>query len=549
MSDTLTPTPTPHRSPSETRWPLLLTATVLIILPILTISQVAAHYRVDVVDDQMFGYYGWRVAHGATLYNDVWDNKPPAVYWTNALGFLIGNDSYGGVIALCALAVTASIACYFVISASIYYRGAAAAGTILAAFFLTHGFFQGGTNRTETYLMAFELAAVALYFRGHARDQWWKWLLAGMCCGCAFLYKQVGLAAWGAMGLHTIILVVLHDVTWRDGLKRCLLLLAGVVVVVGAAVAVIVAQGAADAAWFAVFTFNNAYFTEGKSSLTDFGLNDYMLREHLKIAMLLPILMTIAALIHAVLWRLRPNSRPADIEEPIKEFNPVCPRYMLLFFIWYMVAYYGSAISPHYFRHYLLPTMPPMMLMSGYLINILRGEFSLLKRLQQRIWVTACFVAMGYFALQSLHWHVEAISRVWVYRFIQGRQADWEVVGDAVRRMTEPDDTIQCLGYWPGVYLSARRPNASRYITTEKIGQTPDSAEADIIRKQLTDQLAAHPPTLLIVNADEYEDILEEKPPPDCDEWLGWWLQSFIPANYERELEVTECNVLIFRRK
>ena len=320
---------------------------VLIILPIVAVSQIAAHNRVDVVDDQMFGYFGWRIAHGATLYSDVWDNKPPGVYWTNALGFLIGGDSYGGVIALCVLAVTASIVCYFVISASVYSRGAAAVGTILAAFYLTHGFFQGGTNRTETYLMAFELAGVMLYMRGYARDRWWKWLLAGMCCGCAFLYKQVGLAAWGAMGLHAILLVILRDVGWRDGLKRCLLLLGGMLAVVGAAAAVVVAQGAGDAAYFAVFSFNHAYFTEGNSSLTGLDLNDYMLREHLKVAMLLPILMTIAALIHATLWRLRPHDRPADIENQIKEFKPVCPRYMLLFVIWYLAAYYGSAISPH----------------------------------------------------------------------------------------------------------------------------------------------------------------------------------------------------------
>lgn len=522
---------------------------VLIILPIVAVSQIAAHNRVDVVDDQMFGYFGWRIAHGATLYSDVWDNKPPGVYWTNALGFLIGGDSYGGVIALCVLAVTASIVCYFVISASVYSRGAAAVGTILAAFYLTHGFFQGGTNRTETYLMAFELAGVMLYMRGFARDRWWIWLLAGMCCGCAFLYKQVGLAAWGAMGLHTILLVILRDVSWRDGLKRCLLLLGGTLAVVGAAAAVIVAQGAGKAAYFAVFSFNHAYFSQGKSSFTYFGLNEYMLRQDLKIAMLLPILMTVAALIHAILWRLRPKHRPADIDNQIKAFKPVCPRYMLLFFIWYMVAYYGAVVSPHYFQHYLLPTIPPIMLMSGYLINILRGELSLLKRFQQRIWVTACFVAMGYFAAEGMKWHTQEISRVWVYRFIEGKQADWEYVAEAVKRYSGPDDKIQCLGYWPGVYLHARRLNASRYTTTEKIGQAPDSAEADIIRKELTDKLAAEPPKLIVINSDEYQGILEEKPPPDCKDWLGWWLKGFLPEHYQIVDEVTECNVLILERR
>ena len=63
---------------------------VLLLVPIVTLSQLTAHNRVDVVDDQMFGYFGWRIAHGAVPYKDVWDNKPPGIYWINALGFLIG---------------------------------------------------------------------------------------------------------------------------------------------------------------------------------------------------------------------------------------------------------------------------------------------------------------------------------------------------------------------------------------------------------------------------------------------------------------------------
>jgi 4-amino-4-deoxy-L-arabinose transferase-like glycosyltransferase len=102
---------------TQTSWPILITAMVLLILPIVTLSQLAAHNRVDVVDDQMFGYFGWRIAHGATVYEDVWDNKPPGIYWINALGFLIGGDSYAGVIFLCALAVVVMLVCFFVICA------------------------------------------------------------------------------------------------------------------------------------------------------------------------------------------------------------------------------------------------------------------------------------------------------------------------------------------------------------------------------------------------------------------------------------------------
>jgi len=491
--------------------------------------------------------------NGAVLYTDVWDNKPPAVYWTSALGFLIGGDSYGGVIFLCALATVVALIAFFVISASVYFRGAAGVATILASFYITHGFFQGGTNRTETFLMAFELVAVALYVRGCARDVWWKWHLAGVCCGCAALYKQVGLAAWGTLGLHTIILVILRDLSWRVGLKRCLLLLGGMLIPVVAAAAVIVAQGSGEHAWFAIVDFNAGYFTAGNSSWTNLELNDYMLRQHMTMALLLPVLMCAAALIHSSLWALRPKDRPPEIERQIRAFKPACPRYMLLFFIWYAVAYYGAAVSPHYFEHYLLPTFPPMMLIAGYMINFLRGEIHLTKRLQQRIWVTGCFVAMGYFAVEGLRWHYESLSRVWVFRYLEGRQAEWEAVGDAAVALTGPDDRIQCMGYLPGVYLHARRPNATRFTTTEKLGQVAGTYEADKIRRQFKEQLEADPPALMIMTANDYYMINESEPfsreqPEEYPDWLSAWLNGFLKEHYRFVLEVVDFNVLIFER-
>jgi 4-amino-4-deoxy-L-arabinose transferase-like glycosyltransferase len=547
--------PSPLRPIGEqTGWPVLIIMMVVAIVPILTVSQIAAHARIDVVDDQMFGYFGWRIAHGATLYNDVWDNKPPGIYWTNALGFLIGGDSYAGVIALCSSAVGVALIAFFVVCNSVYFRGAAAVATILAAFYLTHGFFQGGTNRTETFLMACELVAMAFYVRGYVRAHWWNWYLAGVCCGCAALYKQVGLAGWGALGLHVILLVILRDLPWRTGLRRCLLLLVGMLTSIGAAAFVIYYQGAADLAAFAIFGFNRAYFTLGRSSWFALDLNDYMLRQHMSQALLLPILMSIAALIHSSLWALRPKHRPAEIEKQLDGLKPHCPRYMLLFFLWYVIAYYGAMVSPHYFRHYLLPTFPPLMLMASYLIHILRGEIHLTKRLQQRIWVTACFVAMGYFALEGLKWHYEALSEVWVFRLIGNKQAEWETVGDAAARMTAPEDHIQCLGYMPGVYLRARRINSSRYTTTEKLGQAAGTFECERIRRELKAQLEADPPTLMIMSNNDYYNIdnaTDPGPPSETmpyPDWLGLWLREFIHARYQFAVELTEVNVTILKR-
>ncbi|MBW7906034.1 MAG: glycosyltransferase family 39 protein [Phycisphaerae bacterium] len=540
--------------PSTTPLWLHLLAVGLVAVPLVVLSQLAAHWRVDVVDDQLFGYFGWRIAHGATVYVELWDNKPPGIYWINALGFLISGDSYNGVIALCALAIVVSLAAFFVIGASIYHRGAAAIATIVAAFFITHGYFQAGANRTETFLIAFELAAVALYFRGFAKDRWWCWYVAGLCCGGAFLFKQVGLAAWGAMGLHTIVLVAMRELSWPAGLRRGLLLAGGAATTILAAVVALAAQGALDAAWYAVFTFNRAYFEAGNSSFSNTYANRYFLRQHMFPILLLPVLMAIAAVIHAVLWWLRPLTRPADVERGLREARPVCSQYMLLFVVWYAVALYGAIVSPHFFRHYLVPSLPPLLLIGGYLINVLKTEAALLRRMQQRIAVTAAFVLMGYLAWSAYWRQLAELSSVWVYRFEQGKNADWEDVAWHLAQVTRNDDLVQCFDYLPGVYLHARRINATRYVTMEKIGQLEKTQTAEMIRQYLIHELDRIRPPALVMHSGDYVEMEHQLSAAEPDptrrpiDSLGRWLLPFLRDHYRLAVDVADHGVYIFLR-
>ncbi|MFL6451841.1 MAG: glycosyltransferase family 39 protein [Bryobacteraceae bacterium] len=59
-------------------------------------------YRSFKVEDSgLFLHMGQRLLHGDVLYRDIADNKPPLVYWLNALGLLLGHGSPGGVLSLC----------------------------------------------------------------------------------------------------------------------------------------------------------------------------------------------------------------------------------------------------------------------------------------------------------------------------------------------------------------------------------------------------------------------------------------------------------------
>lgn len=524
-----TSTPAPATpSVGGTALPLQIIVMLLCIAPMIALSQVVAWYRTDVVDDQMFAFFGWRIANGATVYLDVWDNKPPGIYWINALAMLLSGGSYVGVIVACVVALFVAHAAFFVAATQVYFRGAATLTTILLSFFLTHVYYTGGTNRTETFLVACELVAVALYLRGFARDRFWLWLVAGAMCGLAFLFKQVGLAAWGAMGLHLIILTLAGDISLRVGLRRCLLLLGGMLATLGLAAGYLAAQGALGDALFATFGFNRAYFAGGSSRFPYNVVNYYLLRNHVHPILLLPILMAIAATIHAFLWWLRPQYRPAEIERPLQTLRVAVPKHTLLFFIWFLVAFYGALLSPMGFRHYLVPCIPPLLFLAGYLVNALRTEASLLHRLQQRAWVLVAFVLMAFFSWEAVRRQLEEVGKVWVPRVERGERAPWELVGDAVKRYTRPDDPIQCFGYMPGVYLHARRANTSRFATTEKVVHARADASSTEIARELEETLRARPPVLIAMTSDDYYKLrgrARQQPWP-TGAGLGDWLHE-----------------------
>jgi hypothetical protein len=217
---------------------------------------------------------------------------------------------------------------------------------------------------------------------------------------------------------------------------------------------------------------------------------------------------------------------------------------MLLFGVWYVVAMYGALLSPHGFRHYVVPTIPPLLLMGGSLINVLRSEVSLLRRLQQRAWVTAAFVLIGWLALDAFWYQGAEFSKVLVFRFMQSDQAEWEVVGRAIAAATRPDEKIQCWGYLPGVYLSARRENTCRFTTTEKIGHV--GGGADFVLVELERKLKDDPPAALAMKSDDYYWLRGEDPlkrPPAVI--LGPWIDE----NYERIRDIPKFNVYVFKRK
>lgn len=141
-------------------------------------------------DESYFMFIGNKIAHGSVLYKDFIDNKPPGIFYLDALIFLIFGKSFiaARIILLIFNAISA-LAIYF-IGKNLWNESA---GRISSIFFLIGLYVEclpGIKVQTEQFMVCFGLLGFLVFF---LKSNYWKYLiLTGFLLGMASLFKQPG---------------------------------------------------------------------------------------------------------------------------------------------------------------------------------------------------------------------------------------------------------------------------------------------------------------------------------------------------------------------
>ena len=197
-----------------TRW--LLLAGVLIVFAI-SITTSPLYQPVPGPDSGVFLYVGQQILDGKIPYKDVWDHKPPAVHYINALGLLMGGGSKWGVWTVEFLALL-SAACLGYI---VMHRAFGARPAILgsAAWLFSLPFTLGFGNEPEVYALPFQFGALYFVQRTKQNTSLARALfLVGVLTAVCLLLKQnlIGI------GLSIAIVIAANRLLARDwkGLAR-----------------------------------------------------------------------------------------------------------------------------------------------------------------------------------------------------------------------------------------------------------------------------------------------------------------------------------------
>src|SRR5688500_1049089 len=206
-------------------------------------------------DSGVFLYMGWRFLSGDIPYKDVWDHKPPLIYFIDAIGLSLTPDSMWGVWLLQFIFIFLTFFLVYKILDREFGIVAALAGNIILASGLLTILEQG--NVTEEYALVFQALCFWLFIRAHRdnfpiRASFWIGIIGGL----AFNFKQTTIGVWIA---YALILLAVRISQRKSPLPDFLSLVAGWIIPSMIVVLYFASQNALRDYWEQAFLYNFAY--------------------------------------------------------------------------------------------------------------------------------------------------------------------------------------------------------------------------------------------------------------------------------------------------
>lgn len=206
-------------------------------------------------DSGVFLYIGWRILNGELPYRDIWDHKPPVIFYLNALGLAIADGSRWGVWIIEFIAVFFAAFIGFKLVKRSF--GAGPAVMSLFLWLVTLVFVIDEGNRVTEYALPLQFILLWLVYdvdkRLHIR-----WFLVGTIIAISFFTKQTTVG----IGIAIILYLTIHRIAegqMRRWIREVLFVLGGFLTIVIVTVAFFYLQGALGHFWSAAFKYNLVY--------------------------------------------------------------------------------------------------------------------------------------------------------------------------------------------------------------------------------------------------------------------------------------------------
>lgn len=221
------------------------------------------HYTLR--DSGVFLYIGWRILSGELPYRDVWDHKPPVIFYINALGLFLTEGSRWGVWLLEFLSLFVAAFVGYKIFQKTFGTLTANFSTLL--WLITLVYVIHGGNFTTEYVLPLQFVTLWLVKKTFEKPAFhnWTWFLIGSIGATAFFTKQNTIGIWISVTLFLIIYRIrLHQI--KKLLFNFIFFVCGGLIIFVSWIAFFGLQGILPQFWNAAFEYNLVYFSSGIDS-------------------------------------------------------------------------------------------------------------------------------------------------------------------------------------------------------------------------------------------------------------------------------------------
>lgn len=166
-------------------------------------------------DEATYAYIAWRLKEGDLPYRDVFDHKPPLIFYTYLLAYLINPESYWPARLLAAGFIILSCILLAKLANKEFGKNS---GLILGFIFfsmLAWPFFTVIYANSEIFLLLPLVISIFIYLNKQKHSSWWHWLLFGVFSTLTVFYKPTP-----ALSLLFIFIVWFLETWKKHGVQK-----------------------------------------------------------------------------------------------------------------------------------------------------------------------------------------------------------------------------------------------------------------------------------------------------------------------------------------
>ena len=441
-------------------------------------------------DQVLFSLGARTVLHGQALYTDLWDIKPPLIYFIYTVPFALVGEHMEAVRVLDLVNTFLAMTGIFLLSRRLFSERAAIISAAFYGFAYLTWATVDGLGEVESFMAAPLAFALFVYVPedGH-RTEAPRAALAGLLLGAVFALKTAGVLF--VLGLPAAELLLRPEGRWTPAgaARRLGMAAAGFLVVQLALLLYLAAMGALsdfiDIQRHYTLPYNRYRFTGAEGSELRFllaGTSDWI-KDNTFIVV------------------------PAAVALFFGFFRREHARALGLLAFLALVAVAMVWWQGKMFRYHWLIMLPVLALLAGYAADQAVGLFAKLPQREQRAANALLALALIVFAYPPLIATYDNYRTLVSYadgtldrrdveaRYLPLYRTNHQLV-DYIRANGGPDDRVFIWGFWPIDFFWLDRPLVDRFVFNSGLRATwaPDSW-----RRELIDDLTAAPPRFFVV--------------------------------------------------